>query len=151
MANFALKLSMLLAFAQLLGCATPSSIVRFHPTEKKPNAVPVEEVGIYRTRGPYTSVSEIGMISYHSATPDLEWIYKQLREDAANQGAIAVIDLKITSETHREWQTENKCSDDTKCDSNGQCTTHHNCHDESVMKDVTTYGATGTLLAKGSI
>jgi hypothetical protein len=125
-----------------------SQIVPFHAEAGGKFGPPVapERVSIYRTHGPYTSFKELGAISFTTFSPGTNSIYQQLREDAGDAGASAIIDLKLSGETHTEIDWEQQCYDRTECSSTGLCETKQDCHMEPVSKIVSTYRAVGTMI-----
>jgi hypothetical protein len=143
--SLALTLSILITHN---GCASSSSIVRFDSADplRPHSTLDATQVGIYRTHGPYAVFAEIGLITLRSTVFDVPGIYERLRKDAAAQGAEAIIDLKIRSETHSETDSEQRCTPNTSCDANGQCTTANDCTTEWVTKDVTTYLSEGSMI-----
>jgi hypothetical protein len=106
-------------------------------------------VGIYRSTRPFTSFIELGLITFRSTSFDLGGMYDQIRKDAAKYGAHAVVDVKITDETHSETTSENKCSPVTTCEPDGSnCSTHDDCHVEEVPRQVQTFLMTGSMIRR---
>jgi len=141
----ALALSLL---ALSLTACVHSQIVPFHAEAGGKFGPPIspEHVAIYRTHGPYTSFKELGAISFSTFSPSTNSIYRQLREDAGEAGASAIIDLKMSGETHTEIDWEQRCFDRTECSSTGVCETRQDCHMEPVSKIVSTFRAVGTMI-----
>jgi hypothetical protein len=131
----------------LVGCAH-STIVPFQLPGEQSKAYPPsnpKDVGIYRSEHPFASFVELGVISYRMGAYDLLAMYNQLRLDSGKYGAQAVVDVKVTKETHAESVTEQQCTPTTTCDSNG-CSTDNVCHSEQVLENVSTFLITGSMI-----
>lgn len=143
----------MLFFWFAIGCAPHSTIVRFDkPAEKMPPpAFPPtgpETIGVYRVTKPFEPFQELGLISFRTDFFSLPAFYDQLRKDAGEQGAEAIVDLRVTSETHTEIVWERRCTPRTVCNTNGVCTTDEDCTDVPVSRDVTTFLAAGTMIRR---
>jgi len=136
---------LLCALAPLVSACVQSTVVPFQPTTPHP-AVSLENVEIYRGRGPFQSFQELGAITVRSSRFDIPWIYRQLRRDAGAFGAEAVIDLKIHSEKHTEWRTDQHCTVVHECGANNQCTAREYCTPTSHPVLVTYFVAVGTMI-----
>lgn len=131
------------AVLSLVGCAHGSQITPFRGTQA--SLVSPARVQILRTKGPFTSFNELGLISFRSRSFDVAAIYEQLRADAGEYGAHAVIDLKITEESHIETKQVEKCERKIVCDS-GHCEQKEVCDMVPKSEKVTTYLASGTMI-----
>ena len=136
----------------LLGCVS-SQVVLFNNSSTQTSTAGVvqslpQNVSIFRSQHPYTSYTELGLITFRDSGFLIERIYEQLRKDAAKQGADSIWDLKITGETHTEQVYERVCRQVTNCNPEGICAAVDECHDEPVSKEVSTYTATGSLIRK---
>lgn len=140
--------SFLLLFC-LAGCAH-STIIPFQAAGgNKPKTYPptqAEDVGIYRSTHPFSSFIELGMITYRAYAFDLYEMYNQIRKDAAEYGAQAVVDVKITGETHTEYVMKNICTPHTTCDATGICSTNDECHTDQVPTEVSTFLIAGSMI-----
>jgi hypothetical protein len=147
--NFPLALVMIF----LIGCAH-SVIVPFENSKVSGTRyapVLLETVGVYRVARPFKEDIEIGLISYRSRSSGIGEIYEQMRTDAAEYGAQAVVDVKISSETHSEMQMDNQCTPITKCSGDGTCTSSEDCHPIPVWVSVTTFLGVGSMIREKTL
>lgn len=133
------------ATALFTAACAHSTIIPFRPIPPHA-AVAAEAVEIYRSRGPFESFQELGAITVRSPNFDIPWIYGQLRHDAGAFGANAVIDLKIKSEQHTEWRSDQSCTPIHECNAANQCTTREYCTPMTRPRLVTYFVAVGTMI-----
>ena len=145
-------LSGLIFLSAISGCAHTSTIVPFHkdelgqPEYSSPT-LPIK-VGVYRSTRPFSSFTELGLITFHSHHFHLKEMYDQIRKDAAAKGAEAIIDVKLKSETHTETNMVHNCNPVTTCDAMNICATDNQCTDQLISEDVTTFLIEGTMIKK---
>jgi hypothetical protein len=146
-----MKLSLGVAVAALLeiACAHQTQVVPFQTNPiAKPTATQPADIGIYRTTHPFEDFSELGLISFSTHSLNLAEVYDHLRQDAAKQGAEAIIDTQTKAEHHTETSLRQVCTPQTTCDASGNCTTTNNCHDETDIEDVRTWIVEGTMIRR---
>ncbi len=135
-----------------LAACTHAQITPFQKAkvDQQPQFTPTNpsEIGIYRTYNPYSNFIELGLISLDTNSLDLNWIYNQLRTDAAEVGAEAIIDLHIHSETHTETHWQDVCSPQTSCTGDGNCTTNQSCHSEMVTEEKSSFLTEGSMIRR---
>lgn len=138
--------------ALAIGCAH-SNVVLYKPNQNQNIAASYtpDQVQIYRTKGPYRSFQEIGLVHLRLNSLYLPNLYEQLRYEGHKAGATAIIDLRVTSETHTESKTIEQCEDKLECDAEGQCQSKHICNNENQEDSITTYLAVGTLINKETL
>ena len=144
-------LSLLFLILFLNGCAQ-STIIPFQPLmDGKVSHYPPNDpaaVGIYRSTHPFSSFVELGMITYRIGAFDLRTMYNQLRKDSASLGADAVVDVKITKETHTDLVMENRCTPHTVCSADAACTTEDECHTVQTPTEESTFLITGSMIRR---
>ena len=134
----------------MLGCAQHSTIIPFHRATEAAErpvrvAVNYEHIGIFRSAHPFTRFDELGIITFRTNAPSLTMIYERLREDAAPQGADAVIDVRIKPESHTEMDAVPTCVPRTVCTVNG-CSTTNICSSRSIPREVSTFLVEGSMI-----
>lgn len=133
----------------LIGCVHSQVVLFGSPSITQVKSYPPtnpQDVAVYRSTNPISPFTEIGMISYHTGAYDLPTMYDRLRQDSAAYGAQAVIDIKITHETHTEMVYTPACHPETVCDFNGICNTTQVCDNQMIPQEVTTNLITGSMI-----